>query len=122
MVPVFHNCHKTERESRPVNICPRQSSQKLIYDPIDKELKERNIINISQHGFMENRACQTNLISFLDEITSLVDKGNCKDVIYLGCCKRFDFVSHNLLIKKLALCDISGARGKWINNQLPGSS
>lgn len=25
--------------------------QKLIYDPTDKELKERNIINISQHGF-----------------------------------------------------------------------
>lgn len=28
----------------------------------------------------------------------------------------FDFVSHNLLIKKLVLYDTSEARGKWINN------
>lgn len=39
---------------------------------------------MSQHSFMENRSCQTNLISFFDKITSLVDKGNCKDVIYLA--------------------------------------
>lgn len=56
-------------------------------DSVDKELRERNIINISQHGFMENRSRQTNLISFSDEITSLVDKGNCKDVIYLAVVK-----------------------------------
>lgn len=55
-----------------------------MYDSIDKELKGRNIINISQHGFMENRSCQSNQISFFDEITSLVDKGNCKDIIYLA--------------------------------------
>jgi len=65
----------------------------LIYDSIDKELKDRNIINISQHGFMENRSCQTNMISFFDEITSLVDKGSCKDVIYLAVVRRLTCIS-----------------------------
>lgn len=71
---------------------------------------------------MENRSCRTNLISFFDQITGPVDKGSCRDVIYLGCCKRFDFVSRNLLIKKLALYDISRARVKWIKQQLSGGS
>lgn len=30
----------------------------------------------------------------------------------------FDFVSHNLLIKKLLLYDISEACGKWIKNPI----
>lgn len=34
----------------------------------------------------------------------------------------FDFVSHNLLIKKLALYDISKAHVKWIKNQLSDGS
>lgn len=50
--------------------------RKLIQDSFNKELKARNILNA--HQLMENRSCQTNLISFLDEITDVVDKGNCR--------------------------------------------
>lgn len=41
------------------------------------KLQDRNIINISQHGFIEIRAYQTYLISFFGEIINLVDKANC---------------------------------------------
>lgn len=47
----------------------------------DKELKHRSVINASQNGFMENRSCQRNVISFFDEITHLVDKSDCVEVI-----------------------------------------
>lgn len=56
---------------------------KLIRDSINKELNDRNIINASQHNFMENRPCQTNLILLCDEITNLVDERNCPEVIGL---------------------------------------
>lgn len=52
--------------------------EELIQDSINKEIKGRNIINVSQHSFMQNRTCQTELISFL-EITSLVDEGSYGD-------------------------------------------
>lgn len=49
---------------------------KLIRESINKELNDRNTINVCLYMFLENRSCQTNLISFLDEITDLIDKGN----------------------------------------------
>lgn len=38
-----------------------------------------NIIHAHQQGFMENRPCQVNLISFFALITSLVDEVNSVD-------------------------------------------
>lgn len=49
---------------------------------------------------MENRACQTNLISLCDEITNLVDRGNCPDVIGLDLQRVFDLVSNDIWFKK----------------------
>ena len=44
----------------------------------------------SQHGFMNSRSCLTNLISFYDKVTHLVDEGQAVDVVYLDFNKAFD--------------------------------
>lgn len=49
---------------------------------------------------MDNRSCHTNLISFFDDIRTLVDKGNRVGVMYVDSCKAFHSVSHDILIKK----------------------
>jgi len=74
---------------------------------------------------MECRSCQPNLISFSDEITSLVVinvECNSMDVIDLDFINAFDLLLHDSLIKKLALYNINSARVKWIKNCLNGSS
>lgn len=48
--------------------------ERVVWNSINKESKDRNIFNASQHDLMENRSCHKNLNSFFDEITSLVDK------------------------------------------------
>lgn len=48
--------------------------ERVVLNSINKESKDQNIFNTSQHDLMENRSCHTNLNSFFDEITSLVDK------------------------------------------------
>ena len=45
-----------------------------------------------QHGFMKGRSCLTNLISFYDQVTHLVDEEKAVDVICLDCSKAFDTV------------------------------
>lgn len=40
---------------------------------ISKNVKDRNIINVSQYGFMENMTSTMNMISFFEETTSFVD-------------------------------------------------
>ena len=47
-------------------------------------------IRPSQHGFMKGRSCLTNVISFYDLVTSLVDEGKAADVVYLDFTKAFD--------------------------------
>jgi len=44
----------------------------------------------SQHGFTKGRSCLTNLITFYDWKTFLIDEGKAADVVYLGFSKAFD--------------------------------
>lgn len=39
---------------------------------IDKELKGRQVINVSLHSLMENRSCQTNFILFFGKDTYFI--------------------------------------------------
>lgn len=55
--------------------------EKLIWNITNKDLNDGSKINANQHDLMENRVLNNLLI--LEEITSLVAKGNCTDLIYL---------------------------------------
>ena len=47
-------------------------------------------IRPSQHGFMKGRSCLTNLISFYDQVTLLVDERKAEDIVYLDFNKAFE--------------------------------
>ncbi len=75
---------------------------------------------LSQHGFMKGRSCLTNLISFYDKMTQLVDKGKAADVVYLDFSKAFDIISHSILLEKLAAHGLDGCTLRWVKNWLDG--
>ncbi|CAM5081660.1 unnamed protein product [Natator depressus] len=77
---------------------------------------------MSQHGFVKNKSCQSNLIAFFDRVTSLVDRGEAVDMVYLDFSKAFDTVSHDLLINKLGKCNLDGATIMWVQNWLENNS
>ena len=88
--------------------------ESLIRVDIVTHLMKHNLIRFSQHGFMEAKSCQTNLIEYIDTLTKLVDEGHCVDVVYLDFAKAFDKVPHQRLLKKLRGHGISGKIHKWI--------
>ncbi|KAK4816195.1 hypothetical protein QYF61_012660 [Mycteria americana] len=78
------------------------------------------LIRPSQHGFRKGRSCLTNLISFYDKVTRLVDEGKSVDVVYLDFSKAFDTVSHGILLEKLAAHGLDGCTLRWVKNWLDG--
>jgi len=83
-------------------------------------VKDNQGIGPSQHGFMKGRTCLTNLISFYDQVTSLVDEGKAVDVVYPDFRKAFDTVPHRNLLETLAAHGLDECTLCWIKNWLNG--
>ena len=54
-----------------------------------------------QHGFRKRRPCETQLLEFIDEVSSTMERGIPTNVIVMDFAKAFDRVNHSLLVHKL---------------------
>ena len=57
--------------------------EQIIKCSLCTHLENSAVMTRNQHGFVKNKSCQANLISFFDQVTSLVDSGNAADITYL---------------------------------------
>jgi len=67
---------------------------------------------------MKGRSCFTNLISFCDKMTCLVDEGKAVDVACLEFIKAFDTVSHSILLEKLATLGLDESTLCWVKKMV----
>ena len=81
-----------------------------------------NILYSNQHGFRKQRSCETQLIEFLEEVSTNLDEGKQTDVLIMDFAKAFDKVSHSLLTHKLQAYGITGKINQWIRNWLSNRS
>ena len=71
---------------------------------------------------MNGRSCLTNLISYYDKVTCLVDEGKAVNVVYLYFSKAFDTVPHNILVEKLAAHGLDRRMLHWVKHWLDGQA
>ena len=121
VVPLFKKGAKgVAANYRPVSLTSTVCKllESIIRDAITDHLIRYNLLRDSQHGFTANRSCQTNLIEFMDLITSIIDDGDPVDVVYLDFSKAFDKISHSKLCSKLKAHGVNGKVLNWIKDWL----
>ncbi len=73
--------------------------ERIIRDKIHE--KTGHLINESQHGFLPNRSCVTNLIGLCDSLALTMNYILTANVIYFDFAKAFDSVNHDIILWKL---------------------
>ncbi|KAF1442156.1 hypothetical protein FQV24_0000798, partial [Spheniscus mendiculus] len=100
---------------RPVSLTsvPGKIMERFILRALTRHERDNQGIRPSQHGFTRGRSCLTNLISFYDQVTRLVDEGKAVDMVYLDFSKAFDTVPHSILLEKLAAHSLDRWTLRW---------
>ncbi|CAL4067024.1 unnamed protein product [Meganyctiphanes norvegica] len=117
VTPIFKKGDRNDPANyRPVSLTSQvcKMLETVVRDNILNHLKENDLLSDKQHGFREGRSCLSNLLTTLEDWTSILDDGDCVDVAYLDFKKAFDLVSHKHLLLKLQKYGINGQVGNWI--------
>ncbi|KAK4819814.1 hypothetical protein QYF61_011833 [Mycteria americana] len=118
MTPSYKGQKEDPGNYRPVSLTLvlGKLMEQIIQSAITRHVQDNQVIRPSQHGFMKGRSCMTNLISFYDKVTRLVDEGKAVDVVYLDFSKAFDIIP----LEKLAARGLDGHALLWVKNWLDG--
>ena len=121
ITPLFKKGSKSDVSNyRPVSLTSIACKmfESIIKDKITSYMDTKNLINDSQHGFRQKRSCTTNLITYWDHLTQIIEEGDAVDVIYLDLRKAFDTVPHKKLMVKIRAHGIRGSVANWIEEWL----
>ena len=90
----------------------------IISSHMIKHLENNNLLYKCQHGFRHNRFCETQLVSFINDLAKTYDNGKQTNVIFMDITEAFDTVPHDRLRHKLQCYGIIGNTYQWISSFL----
>ena len=121
VAPVFKKGQRYQAENyRPISltiVCCK-IVEHIVASNIMNHDEDNNILYPLQHGFRRARSCETQLIEFIDDLTSSLDEGQQVDILVIDFAKAFDKVCQSLLIHKLHHYGIRGKINSWIKSWL----
>ena len=123
VVPIFKKGKRDDPcNYRPVSltsICGK-IMEKIVRKEIVDHLERNEIISDVQHGFVQGKSCQTQLLTVTEEWTRWMEERKPFDCLYFDYKKAFDSVPHMRLTRKIENCGIIGQVQRWIKSFLQG--
>ncbi len=105
---------------RPVSLTCISSKllEHIVVKHILNHFDYNNILVDCQHGFRSRRSCETQLVTFVQELSQSMHGGTRTDVAIMDFSKAFDKVPHQRLLLKLNHYGVRGATLGWIEGFL----
>ena len=102
-MPIYKTGSKQDPKNyRPISLTSQvcEVFERIIKEETVNYFEINNLMGPSQHGFLKNTSCLTNLLTHMENITKSVDENHSVDSVYLDFRKAFDKVLHQRLLKK----------------------
>ena len=92
-MPVFKKGeHYNPANCRPISLTsiPCKLLEHILVSSIMQHLESNSILSPQQHGFQKNRSCETQILQFIEEVSTAMEKGTTTEVIIIDFAKAFD--------------------------------
>ncbi|XP_065679099.1 uncharacterized protein LOC101234374 [Hydra vulgaris] len=121
VTPLFKNGSRLDPGNyRPISltsvVC--KVMEKILRDTMVNHLVEHSLISKNQHGFVNKKACVTNLLESIDMMSKALSDKISMDVAFIDFSKAFDMVPHKRLIYKLEAYGFTENLLNWIKSFL----
>ena len=117
--------YKTDNSSnisnyRPISVLPCFSKmlERIMYNRLQKYLKDQNILYNKQFGFRTGHSTEHAIAQLVDQIYEAFEKNEYTLGVFIDLSKAFDTVDHSILIRKLELYGITDRNYAWIKSYL----
>lgn len=119
------DCKEDPENYRSVTLT--SSSGKVLTEQILLSANMRRVlddkgIRLNQNGLRKDRFCLTDLVTFYDQVTCLVDQGKAVDVVCLDFTEAFGTVTLGTLLEKLATHGWDRGTFHWVKKALGGQT
>ena len=117
ITPIYKGGAKPKPEQyRPVSLTSHimKVFERVMKKKLLNHLKQNNLINEKQYGFVPGRSTQSQLLAHYKDIYEAMEEGVRVDTVFLDFAKAFDKVDHSILMSKVIKHKIKGKLGRWI--------
>ena len=120
VTPIYKADNSSNIIYRPISVLPcfYKMLERIMYDRLQKHLKDQNIMYEKQFGFQTGHSTEHAIAQLVDQIYEAFEKNVYTLGLFIDLSKAFNTVDHSILLRKLELYSITDRNYAWITSYL----
>ena len=89
-----------------------------MYNRLITHINDNKLLYKYQFGFQKGKSTHLAIMMLVNKMTEALDQGESVVGVFLDFSKAFDTVDHNILLRKMDKCGITGVELQWFEDYL----